>query len=82
MISLAFTPSSEGAVEPESNFLLPNDMGISFVPMPFRCTALLNEDAISYRISVLISVSEEVMHFNLPTRTLGRFSANPGTSTL
>jgi hypothetical protein len=52
MISLAFTPSSEGAVEPESDFILPNDMDISFVPMPFRCTALLNEDAISYRISV------------------------------
>jgi len=59
MISLAFTPSREGAVESESDFLLSNDMDISFVPMPFRCTALLNEDAIPCRISVPIRPGKE-----------------------
>lgn len=55
-------------------------MDVAFKPVPLFTVALSNQDLIAYLSAVnLIAASHFLQTSNLPIRTLGRFSAKPGT---
>ena len=69
---------SKRSVKAQANFVLPNNVDISFEP---SCPSLwLDDYGVAWRAESVEGVPD--FPVNLPLRTLGRFSASPGTSKL